>query len=136
APYQHPLIRWGQALHDRFLLPYNLWRDMEDVLAHLAARGVPLPADGYRPFVELRCPLVGRLQAGDVTLEVRNAIEPWHVLGEELPAGGTSRYVDSSMERVEVRVRGFVPERHIVLVPGYTMPLQAAPEAGVFVGGV
>jgi uncharacterized protein (DUF2126 family)/transglutaminase-like putative cysteine protease len=135
-PYQRPLMRWGQALHDRFLLPHNLWRDFEDVLTHLEAHGLALPADAYRPFLELRCPLVGTLQAGDVTLEVRNAIEPWHVLGEELTTSGTSRFVDSSLERIEVRAVGLTPDRHVVLVNGHTLPLQPTPTAHVRVGGV
>ena len=135
-PYRHPLIRWGQALHDRFLLPHNLWRDFEDVLAHLSTRGFTLPADGYRPFLELRCPLVGTLQAADVTLEVRNAIEPWHVLGEEMSGSGTSRYVDSSLERIEVKVSGLTHGRHVVLVNGHSLPMQATPIANTFVGGV
>ncbi|HEU5056863.1 MAG TPA: transglutaminase family protein, partial [Kofleriaceae bacterium] len=117
-PYDRPLVRWGQALSDRFLLPHHLWRDFEDVLAYLDERGLAVPREAYRPFLELRCPVVGRLQAGDVTLEVRNALEPWHVLGEEPSGGGTSRFVDSSMERVEVRADGQVPERHQVLVNG------------------
>lgn len=135
-PYDHPLVRWGQGLHDRFLLPYHLWRDLEDVLAYLAAAGLPLPADGFRPFLELRCPLVGTLQAGDVTVEVRNALEPWNVLGEELTAGGTSRFVDSSMERIEVRVRGLVEGRHVVAVNGYALPMQPSHVAGEHVAGV
>ncbi|MBL8113106.1 MAG: transglutaminase family protein, partial [Acidobacteria bacterium] len=88
APYRHPLVRFGATLHDRFLLPHFLWRDFEDVLAFLADRGLPLPAEAFRPFVELRCPLAGRLVAGDVTLEVRNALEPWPVLGEVLSGTG------------------------------------------------
>ncbi|HSN99543.1 MAG TPA: transglutaminase family protein, partial [Candidatus Nanopelagicales bacterium] len=135
-PYQAPLVRWGQALHDRFLLPYHLWRDFEDVLGFLARRGLPLPEEGYRPFVELRCPLAGTLQAGDVTIEVRNALEPWHVLGEELSGTGTARYVDSSMERIEVRARGLVPERHLVLVNGRALPLHPTHVAGEAVAGV
>jgi uncharacterized protein (DUF2126 family) len=135
-PYRAPLVRWGQALHDKFLLPHALWRDFEGVLAHLESAGLGLPADGYRPFLELRCPVVGTLQAGDVTLEVRNALEPWHVLGEELTAGGTSRFVDSSLERIEVRADNLVPERHVVLVNGHRLPLQPTPTAGGFVGGV
>jgi uncharacterized protein (DUF2126 family)/transglutaminase-like putative cysteine protease len=135
-PYRAPLVRWGQSLHDRFLLPYAMWRDFEDALAELRRRGVDLPAEGYRPFLELRCPLVGTLQADDVTLEVRNAIEPWHVLGEEQGASGTSRFVDSSMERIEVRANQLVPERHAVLVNGHLLPLHATPVAGQFVGGV
>ncbi|WP_433932877.1 DUF2126 domain-containing protein [Sorangium cellulosum] len=135
-PYSGKLVRWGQALHDRFLLPYYLWRDFEDVLDHLKQRGLALPADAYRPFIELRCPVVGTLHAGDVMLEVRNAIEPWNVLGEELTTTGTSRYVDSSMERIEVRVQGLTPERHRVLVNGHVLPLRPTGTAAEYVGGV
>jgi uncharacterized protein (DUF2126 family) len=134
--YRAPLVRWGQALHDRFLLPHVMWRDFEDVLGHLARNGAELPAEGYRPFLELRCPLVGTLQAGDVTLEVRNAIEPWHVLGEEMTATGTARFVDSSVERIEARAIGLVPERHAVLVNGHALPMHATAVAGTFVAGV
>jgi uncharacterized protein (DUF2126 family) len=135
-PYRAPLVRWGQALHDRFLLPYGLWSDFEDVLAALDARGLSLPVDGYRPFVDLRCPLVGTLLAGDVVVEVRNAIEPWHVLGEELSASGTSRFVDSSMERIEVRATGLVPERHAVIVNGHFLPMHRTRRADTVVAGV
>ncbi|HSI04083.1 MAG: transglutaminase family protein [Myxococcota bacterium] len=136
TPYDKPLVRWGAALHDRFLLPYWLWRDLEDVLAYLKAQGFTLPADAYLPFLTLRCPLVGRLQAGDVILELRNAMEPWHVLGEEPAGAGTSRYVDSSMERIEVRAIGLIPERHVVAVNGWTVPLSTTATAGESVGGV
>ncbi len=136
APYRHPLVRFGATLHDRFLLPHFLWRDFEDVLAFLADRGLPLPAEAFRPFVELRCPLAGRLVAGDLTLEVRNALEPWPVLGEELSGTGTSRYVDSSLERIEVRARGLTPERHVVLVNGLRLPLRETGRADELVGGV
>ena len=136
APYQGPLVRWGQVLHDRFLLPTWLWRDFEDVLAHLERAGVGLPAEAYRAFLEHRCPVIGALQAGDVHLELRNAIEPWHVLGEEAAPSGTARYVDSSMERVEVRVDGLVAERHGVTVNGCSLPLRATGRAGEHVGGV
>jgi uncharacterized protein (DUF2126 family) len=135
-PYRGDLVRWGQALHDRFLLPYWMWRDFEDVLGFLESRGLALPAAAYRPFVELRCPVAGSLQAGDVFLEVRNALEPWPVLGEQMTATGTSRFVDSSMERIEVRVEGLVPERHLVLVNGHELPLHPTPTKGEHVGGV
>jgi uncharacterized protein (DUF2126 family)/transglutaminase-like putative cysteine protease len=135
-PYRAPLVRWGTELHDRFLLPTWLWRDLEDVLAHLARSGIALPADAYRAFLELRCPRVGRLQAGDVAVEIRNAIEPWHVLGEEPTAVGTSRYVDSSVERIEVRSEGLVEERHALLVNGRELPLRATGTRGERVGGV
>ncbi len=134
--YRAPLVRWGQTLHDRFLLPHYLWRDFEDVLGAMAARGVALPAEGYRPFLELRCPIAGTATAGDVLLEVRNALEPWHVLGEEVGGGGTARYVDSSLERVQVRAVGLIPERHVVLVNGHQLPLRQTGTAHEAVGGV
>lgn len=136
APYDKPLVRWGQTLHDRFLLPYWLWRDFDDVLGFLDDRGLALPAAAYRPFVDLRCPVVGTVRSGDLTLELSNAIEPWHVLGEEATATGTARYVDSSVERVQVRVDGFVPERHVVTVNGRALPLRATGRANEYVGGV
>ena len=135
-PYDAKLVRWGQGLHDRFLLPYWLLDDLNDVLDHLAVRGFALPKEAYAPFVALRCPLAGTLHAGGVTLEVRNAIEPWHVLGEEPLATGTARYVDSSLERIEVRASGLDPERHQVLVNGLALPLRASRVEGTRVGGV
>jgi uncharacterized protein (DUF2126 family)/transglutaminase-like putative cysteine protease len=135
-PYARPLVRWGSALHDRFLLPTFLWRDMEDVLAFLARAEHPLPSEVYRAFLELRCPVAGRLEAGEVLLEVRNALEPWPVLGEEPAGGGTSRYVDSSVERIEVRAEGLVPERHAVLVNGHLLPMRSTGRAGEGAAGV
>ena len=135
-PYRHGLVRWGQELHDKYLLPYWMWRDLEDVLAHLARAGVPLPVEAYRPFVELRCPLVGTIEVGDARVEVRNAIEPWHVLGEEASATGTARYVDSSMERIELRSHGLDPERYTIAVNGIAVPLRATQGRDVRVGGV
>ena len=135
-PYSAPLVRWGQELHDRFLLPTWLWGDFEDVLAFLAARGLPHPAEAYRAFLELRCPVAGQMQAGSVLLVVRNALEPWNVLGEEPASGGTSRYVDSSVERIEIRCEGFVPERHEVLVNGYALNLRPTGRAGDAAAGV
>ena len=135
-PYRGALVRWGQGLHDRFLLPTWLWRDFDEVLDYLEGAGLPLPRAAYRVFVEQRCPVIGQLEVGDVRLELRNAIEPWNVLGEESGPAGTSRYVDSSMERVEVRVEGFVPERHAIMVNGLDLPLRPTGFAGELVGGV
>ena len=134
-PYTHELVRWGTRLHDRYLLPYWLWRDFEDVLSHLAARGVALPADAYRPFVELRCPHVGTLGIDGARVEVRNAIEPWHVLGEEATQTGTARYVDSSVERLELRALGLPHERYVITVNGAVVPMREA-SRDVRVGGV
>jgi uncharacterized protein (DUF2126 family) len=134
--YRRPLVRFGAALHDRYLLPYFLGRDLDDVLLHLERAGLALPRDAYTPFLELRCPLAGRLQAEDVLLEVRNALEPWPVLGEETTGAGTSRYVDSSLERIEVRVHGLLPERHAVLCNGHRVPLWPGATAGLSVAGI
>ncbi|MGE0400418.1 MAG: transglutaminase family protein [Kofleriaceae bacterium] len=131
APYEHRLVRWGEELHDRFLLPYFMARDLEDVCAHAS-----VSFDAYRPFVELRCPLVGVLAVGDASVEVRNAIEPWHVLGEEATQSGTSRYVDSSMERIEIRTHGLDPERYLVAINGCVLPLRGVAGRNVHVGGV
>jgi uncharacterized protein (DUF2126 family) len=136
APYRAPLVRWGLGLHDRFLLPYYLWRDLEDVMSFLADRDVALPADAFTPFLELRCPRAGTLDAGDVQLEVRNALEPWYVLGDEVTTTGTARYVDSSLERVEVRARGLIGERHRVLVNGVILPMHPTADADLQVAGV
>jgi uncharacterized protein (DUF2126 family) len=112
-----------------------MWRDFEDVLAHLAARGIALPADAFRPFAELRCPHVGTLGVDGAKVEIRNAIEPWHVLGEEATQAGTARYVDSSVERLELRAIGLPPERYVVTVNDAIVPLRDATR-DVRVGGV
>ncbi len=135
-PYRHSLVRWGTELHDRFLLPYFLWNDFEGVLEHLAAHGVALPAGGYRPFVELRCPLAGTIEVGAARIEVRNAIEPWHVLGEEATQTGTARYVDSSVERIELRTIGLDLERYAVVVNQAIVPLRPGAGRDVHAGGV
>ena len=134
-PYRHALVRWGTELHDKFLLPFWMWRDFADVLDHLGRAGVPLPAEAYRPFVELRCPLVGSVAAGDGRVEVRNAIEPWHVLGEETTTTGTARYVDSSIERLELRAIGLDPERYVIAINHQELPMRSA-SRDVRVGGV
>ncbi len=135
-PYRQPLVRWGSELHDRFLLPFWMWRDFEDVLGFLASHAIALPADAFRPFVDLRCPLVASLEAGGASVEIRNAIEPWHVLGEEATQTGTARYVDSSLERLELRSIGLDEERYVVTVNHVVVPLRRGAGRDVRVGGV
>lgn len=135
-PYRQPLVRWGSRLHDQFLLPHWLWHDFGDVLGHLADRGIEFHPDAFRPFLELRCPVIGRFETQGVVVQMRNAIEPWNVLGEELTGSGTARYVDSSMERIEIRVEGFVSERHALSVNGHYLPLHPTGKAGEAVAGV
>ncbi|MBX3271017.1 MAG: transglutaminase family protein [Sandaracinaceae bacterium] len=137
ARYTYPLIPWGHALHDRFLLPHYLDEDARDVARDLSAHGVPFDAEWLRPFVDLRFPVAGTHVIEGVELEVRHAGEPWSTLGEQ-PAGSVvARYVDSSLERLEVRVRGLPEgERLVVAVNGWRLPLAPTGRSGEAVCGV
>jgi uncharacterized protein (DUF2126 family) len=130
------MIRWGTRLHDRFLLPFYVEQDLRDVIAHLNRAGYPVSQDWFGPHVEFRFPVYGRVCYDGVEIELRQAIEPWYVLGEEQGAGGTARYVDSSVERLQVHVRGLVGERRTVTCNGRRLPLQPTGTAGEFVCGV
>lgn len=134
--YVAPLVRWGTQLHDRFMLPHYLWADLRGALDHLASKGVALDAAWFEPFLELRFPVAGRVTLDDVTLELRPALEPWPVLGEEATQSGTSRYVDASLERVQLKVDGLVEGRHRVLVNGVELPLRPTGRASEYVAGV
>jgi len=136
TPYTEAPVRWGTRLHDRFLLPYYVEEDFRRVLHDLKAAGSELPADWFAPFLEFRFPSHGRVAYDGVEIELRQAIEPWYVLGEEPGAGGTARYVDSSVERLQVRVTGLLPERYALACNGYRLPLAPTVAAGQFVCGV
>ena len=136
APYAAPVTRWGTELHDRFLLPTFVKMDFDDVISEMRQAGFAFDPDWFAPHFEFRFPLVGQMQAMGVELSLRNALEPWHVMGEEGSAGGTVRYVDSSLERIEVRVTGLNESRHVVTVNGRVLPLQPTGVTGEFVAGV
>jgi uncharacterized protein (DUF2126 family)/transglutaminase-like putative cysteine protease len=136
-PYTRGLVRWGTATHDRFALPHFIHEDLDDVLDELGRAGFAFESRWFAPHYEFRFPVLGILDAtGGLVLELRQAIEPWHVLGEETTAAGTARYVDSSVERVEVKVRGMVGERHVVTCNGRRVPLHPTGTNGEFVAGV
>lgn len=135
-PYRGKLVRWGTRLHDRFLLPEPLREDFADVLRQVNAAGFPVTMDFFHPHFEFRFPVFGTVRCGDVEIELRQALEPWHVMGEEPGGGGTVRYVDSSVERLQVRVTGMTGGRHIVTCNGRRVPLQPTAAAGVFVAGI
>jgi uncharacterized protein (DUF2126 family) len=136
-PYQPArLKRWGTELHDRFMLPHFIWQDLGDVVEELNAFGYGIQADWFAPHLNFRFPRLGDFSARDVKVELRLALEPWHVMGEEGAAGGTARYVDSSVERVQVHVTGLVGDRHGLTCNGRTVPLQPTGKVGEFVGAV
>ncbi len=135
-PYRAPLVRWGSGLHDRFLLPWYVEGDIGEVVDDLNRHGFAFEADWLAPFLEFRFPRIGVADVAGVRLELRAAIEPWSVLGEEVRSGGTSRGVDSSVERMQVRADGFLPDRHLITCNGVAVPLQPTPVPGRFVAGV
>jgi uncharacterized protein (DUF2126 family) len=137
APYREPLVRWETAIHDRFLLPYFIREDFAGVLEDLSAAGFPVALDWFAPHFEFRFPLLGTLAtSGGLVLELRQAIEPWHVMGEEATLGGTARYVDSSVERVEVKTGGMTDDRYVVTCNRRRVPLHPTETNGEFVAGV
>ena len=136
-PYTPPkLVRWGTELHDRFLLPHFIWQDFRDVMEGLQADGYPIKAEWFASHLEFRCPKYGDYTVNGMTLEIRAALEPWHVMGEEGAAGGTARYVDSSLERVQVKLSGAAPDRYVVTCNGVPVPMQPTGVVGEFVAGV
>ncbi len=136
TPYRQELVHWGTQLHDRFMLPQPLSDDFEDVLKTLNQAGFPLSMDFFHPHFEFRFPIHGKVDCQGMEIELRQALEPWHVLGEEPGGGGTARYVDSSLERLQVKVSGMTAKRHMIVCNGRRVPLQPTPVEGVFVAGI
>jgi uncharacterized protein (DUF2126 family) len=135
-PYTRRLVRWGTELHDRFMLGTFVRMDFDDVLADMNAAGYAFDPAWFEPHFEFRFPLVGELQADGIALTLRHALEPWHVMGEEGAIGGTVRYVDSSLERIELRALGLNDNRHVVTVNGVPLPMQPTGRASEYVAGV
>jgi len=135
-PYRHELVRWRTEVHDRFMLPYFVRQDLEDVVSDLNDAGYPLRTEWFDPHFEFRFPRYGTIEQRGIEMELRQAIEPWHVTGEEASAGGTARYVDSSLERLQVLANGMVDPRHVVTCNGHRVPLHPTGTNGQFVAGV
>lgn len=136
TPYRAPLKRWGTELHDRFMLPHFIAQDMRDVVLDMQRAGYAFEFDWFAPFIEFRFPRYGTVVYDGVEIELRQAIEPWHVLGEEVSAGGMARYVDSSLERMQVKVRHLNSDRYIVTCNGRALPLAATGVKGEYVAAV
>ncbi|MBM4203205.1 MAG: transglutaminase family protein [Gammaproteobacteria bacterium] len=135
-PYRKDLIRWGTDLHDRFMLRHFVWADFQDVLRSVRRSGYAFEDAWFLPFLEFRFPLIGRIEARGMVVELHAALEPWHVLGEESTGQGTARYVDSSVERLQVLVRGLPGDRYAVTCNGRVVPLHSTGEQGTSVAGV
>jgi uncharacterized protein (DUF2126 family)/transglutaminase-like putative cysteine protease len=135
-PYEKRLSRWGTRLHDDFMLPHFVWQDFSDVLDDLGAAGYRFQPEWFVPHFEFRFPLIGGMAQRGIELELRHALEPWHVLGEEPGGGGAVRYVDSTVERLQVKVEGLNDSRHVIACNGYRLPLRATGVPGEFIAGV
>lgn len=135
-PYKGKTIRWDTTLHDKFMLPYFVWNDFKEVLEDLRQFGFPFRESYFQPFFEFRFPEYGEREWEGMKLELRMALETWNVLGEETSSFGTSRSVDSAIERVQVKMTGFIPERYILSCNGVQVPLQPTGKNGEYVAGV
>ncbi|KHE92230.1 MAG: hypothetical protein SCABRO_01993 [Candidatus Scalindua brodae] len=134
--YTTKLVRWNTTLHDRFLLPHFVREDFQDVLLDLNECGIELDMDYFDPHFEFRFPIIGNVNYKGIELELRTAIEPWYVLGEEPAGGGTTRFVDSSVERLQVKVKGASEKRYIVCCNGRTIPLHPTGSQEEYVAGI
>ena len=135
-PYQNNLVRWGTDIHDRWMLPHFCQTDFRDVINDLCDAGYPFEFDWFAPHFEFRFPFIGDLEQRDLQIELRAALEPWHVLGEEPAGGGTVRYVDSSLERLQVKASGLTGDRFAITVGGQRLPLHPTGTNGEFIAGV
>ena len=135
-PYQATLVRWRTEIHDRFMLPHFVQQDLADVVFHLNRAGYPFESAWFAPHLEFRFPHHGTIERQGIKIDLHQAIEPWNVLGEETTGTGTARYVDSSVERLQVKVRGMVDPRHVLSCNGVRVPLHPTGTNGEFVAGV
>ncbi len=135
-PYKARLTDWGTRLHDQFMLPHFVAQDLRHVIEDLDHAGYPMRLEWFAPFLEFRFPRYGTVAYEGIELELRQAIEPWHVLGEEVVQSGTARYVDSSVERLQVRAAHLNDSRYAVACNGRRLPLAPTGLPGEYVAGV
>ena len=135
-PYGKPLTHWESSLHDKFMLPHFVWQDLCDAIGEIDLQGTKIDPEWYVPHFEFRFPKIGEVNYQGIAMQLRSAIEPWYVMGEEPGGGGTSRFVDSSVERIEVLLDQFDTTRYAVLCNGVNVPLHSTSVTGQFVAGI
>ncbi|MAP95562.1 MAG: IMP dehydrogenase [Ponticaulis sp.] len=135
-PYLEPLEPLGTALNDQYMMPSYLRADLNEVLRIVSeGTGVHIDKSWFDAHFEFRFPWIGKTSYDGVEIELRHALEQWNVLGEEGAVGGTARFVDSSLERIEVKVSGNLGHREL-LCNGITVPLTENPEGASKVAGI
>jgi uncharacterized protein (DUF2126 family) len=135
-PYEQAVVEWGTTLHDRFLLPHFVWEDFKQVIADLKLSGFEFDSDWFATHFEFRFPKIGDLVRDDLQMELRTAIEPWYVLGEEPAGGGTVRFVDSSVERLQLKLNGVTSGRYVITCNGRKVPLVPTGVPGEMIAAV
>lgn len=130
------LVRWGPALHDQFMLPDVLWDDLCAVVEDLNDVGYPFQLSWFEPLMALRFPILGVVQLGEITLELRTAHEPWPLLAEQASAAGMARFIDMANERVQVKLSGLTPLRYVLACNGHRVPLQNTGTHAKYLAGV
>ncbi|ULQ51928.1 DUF2126 domain-containing protein [Flavihumibacter fluvii] len=135
-PYKHKLVRWGPQLHDKFLLPHYVHEDIREVVQDLNDAGYPFQVSWFDAYFEFRFPHYGTTRIQGIEMELRMGIEPWHVLGEEMSSSGTARFVDSSLEKIQVKLRNFNNDRYVLLCNGNRVPLKETSIKTEYVCGI
>ncbi len=135
-PYHQKLIRWETLLHDKYMLPYYVWQDFKQIIHHLKNEGYAFQDEWFIPFFEFRFPKYGECKSHGLIFELRSALEPWPVLGEEVYKGSVSRAVDTAVERLQLKVTGKLPPYLIITCNKKKIHLHQTQNKDVQVAGI